>query len=156
MSGDVYASIDDFTQPRPRRRGSGSLGVSLTLAIPFLVGLSAGLSLLIPGFLVLAVCKVANKAFDYASFESPRKPSTCRLGSSRRPRAKRDLPLGQGRGSLHGAIMLGLQHGAMALALVLMGVWLYATVRVLRKYQQLLDSGSLRPKPAVMVRVEET
>ena len=149
MSGDVYASIDDFTLALNLGAGVilARMGVSLTLlAIPFLVGLSAGLSLLIPGFLVLAVCKVANKAFDYSIFRVAKEALYLPLGLEQKTKGKAVVDvltyrLAKGGASLLSfvLIMLGLQHGAMALALVLMGVWLYATVRVLRKYQQLLD-----------------
>ncbi|MEC7241689.1 MAG: Npt1/Npt2 family nucleotide transporter [Myxococcota bacterium] len=149
ISGDVYASIDDFTLALNLSAGVilSRMGVSLTLlAIPFLVGLSAGLSLLIPGFFVLAICKVANKAFDYSIFRVAKEALYLPLGIEQKTKGKAVVDvltyrLAKGGASLLSfvLIVLGLQHGAMALALLLMGIWLYATVRVLRKYQQLLD-----------------
>ena len=152
VSGDVYASIDDFSLALNLSSGLilKYLGVSVTLLIiPFLVGLSAGLSLLLPGFLLLALCKVSNKAFDYSIFRVAKEALYLPLGLEEKTKGKAVVDvltyrLAKGGASLlsFGLIALGLQHGAMALALALMGVWVFATVRVLGKYRRLLKEQS--------------
>jgi ATP:ADP antiporter, AAA family len=149
VSGDVYAAIDDFTLAFNLAAGLvlRRLGVSLTLLIiPFLVGFSAGLTLVIPGFLAMAACKVANKSFDYSLFRVAKEALYLPLSYEEKTKGKAVVDVLTYRVAKGGAsllsfvlIVLGVQHLAMGLAIVLMGVWLACTWVALKRYKSLLE-----------------
>jgi AAA family ATP:ADP antiporter len=148
ISGDVYAAIDDFTLAFNLAAGLvlRHLGVSLTLlVIPLLVGCSAGLTLVFPGFLALGACKVANKSFDYSLFRVAKEALYLPLSYDEKTKGKAVVDVLTYRVAKGGAslltfalIVLGVQHLAMALALVLMGLWVACTLVALKRYKALL------------------
>jgi AAA family ATP:ADP antiporter len=149
ISGDVYATIDDFTLAFNLAAGLvlRRLGVSLTLLIiPLLVGCSAGLTLVIPGFMAIAACKVANKSFDYSLFRVAKEALYLPLSYEEKTKGKAVVDVLTYRVAKGGAsllsfvlIVLGVQHLAMGLAIVLMGVWLACTWVALKRYKSLLE-----------------
>jgi AAA family ATP:ADP antiporter len=149
VSGDVYAAIDDFTLAFNLAAGLvlRRLGVSLTLlVIPVLVGCSAGFTLVIPGFLAMAACKVANKSFDYSLFRVAKEALYLPLSYEEKVKGKAVVDVLTYRVAKGGAsllsfalIALGAQHLAMELALALMVLWIACTVVALRRYKGLLE-----------------
>jgi AAA family ATP:ADP antiporter len=148
ISGDVYAAIDDFTLAFNLAAGLvlRRLGVSLTLlVIPLLVGFSAGLTLVVPGFLAMAACKVTNKSFDYSLFRVAKEALYLPLSYDEKVKGKAVVDVLTYRVAKGGAslftfvlIALGLQSMAMWLALLLMVLWMGCTRVALSRYRALL------------------
>ena len=149
ISGDVYAAIDDFTLAFNLAAGLllRYMGVSLTLLIiPLLVGFSAGLTLIIPGFVAMAACKVANKSFDYSLFRVAKEALYLPLSYEEKTRGKAVVDVLTYRVAKGGAslftfvlIAMGAQHLAMGMTLLLTTAWIGFTLVALRRYKSLLD-----------------
>jgi len=148
ISGDVYAAIDDFTLAFNLAAGLvlRHMGVSLTLlVIPLLVGFSAGLTLVIPGFMAMAACKVTNKSFDYSLFRVAKEALYLPLSYDQKTKGKAVVDVLTYRVAKGGAslftfvlIALGVQHLAMWLTLLLTVAWIACTWVALSRYRALL------------------
>jgi AAA family ATP:ADP antiporter len=149
ISGDVYAAIDDFTLAFNLAAGLllRYMGVSLTLlVIPLLVGFSAGLTLILPGFVVMAACKVSNKSFDYSLFRVAKEALYLPLSVEEKTRGKAVVDVLTYRVAKGGAslftfllIAMGAQHLAMGVTLLLTAAWIAFTLVALKRYKTLLS-----------------
>ena len=143
--GTIYASINGLSFVL--QVGTGPIlalvGIPRTLlGIPIAVGMSLLAFALVPGFAVVAIAKVASKAFDYSLFRAAKEILYIPLPYAEQTRGKAVVDMLTYRVAKGGASLLILGLTALAatgwvlwIALVLVGVWVVVTARILPRYE---------------------
>ena len=148
--GQVYAAIN--LSSLVLQLGAGLvlsvLGVGRSLfAIPFIVGSTLVVFLLMPGFAAIAVAKVASKAFDYSIFRAAKELLYIPLGFSEKTQGKAVVDILTYRVAKGGAsamlIVLGLFGAAdlaLGCAIVCALLWVMAIRKLMPLYAERLQS----------------
>lgn len=148
--GQVYAAIN--LGSLVLQLGAGVvlsvLGVSRSLlAIPLIVGSTLLVFLILPGFVAIAVAKVASKAFDYSIFRAAKELLYIPLGFREKTQGKAVVDILTYRVAKGGAsamlIALGLFGAAdlaLACALVCAALWIVAIRKLMPLYSERLEA----------------
>jgi ATP/ADP translocase len=146
--GRVYAAIDVASIVLQVTTGIvvRTLGVGRTLlTVPLLLGVSVTLLIALPGFLWMAITKVASKSLDYSWFRATKELLYLPLGYEEKTRGKGIVDVLTYRVAKAGtsALLLGLiaidapPEAVGVLALVLVALWMGVTVKIVRRYRAL-------------------
>jgi AAA family ATP:ADP antiporter len=157
--GRVYAAIDVASIVLQVTTGLvvRALGVGRTLlTVPLLLGVSMTLLLALPGFLWMAITKVASKSLDYSWFRATKELLYLPLGYEEKTAGKGivDVLTYRVAKAAASALLLALvaieapAAAAGALALALAGVWIGLTVRIVRGYRALVAEQKRPPEGA--------
>lgn len=124
-------------------------GVPATLLfVPLLLGSTLGAFALVPRFLLLAVTKVLSKCLDYSVFRATKEILYIPLTYAEKTQGKALVDMLTYRVAKAGASLLlialvGLEAGAfvMLLTLALIGMWLFVTRIITRRYRALIEEA---------------
>ncbi len=145
--GQVYGAIDIASLSMQLASGFviGALGVRRTLlAVPSLLGLSALAFIAAPRFALMAITKVASKAFDYSLFRAAKEMLYLPLSYRDKTRGKALVDMLTYRVAKGGAsvVILGLGAAAASFGVIYatvacIALWLGLTYAVATRYQRL-------------------
>jgi len=148
--GHVYAAIDVVTLLLNISAGAILLwaGVGrVLLIIPAVLAVSVFGSLLVPGFLAVAVAKVVNKSMDYSLFRVAKEAVYLPLDSLEKTSGKAVIDImtyrvAKGVASLLLLGLVALQAQGMAVYLVigLILVWIGISYKLVREYQKVVEA----------------
>ena len=122
-------------------------GIPLTLVlIPSVLGAALGGFLVVPRFTVMAVTKVASKAFDYSLFRAAKEMLYIPLSWAEKTHGKAMIDMlgyrvAKGGASVAILALAALEAGQLTLLLTLglVVLWLLITVRVVRRFRRLVS-----------------
>lgn len=125
------------------------VGVSSTLLfVPLMLGSTLGAFVLLPRFILLAASKVLSKCLDYSLFRAAKEILYIPLSYAEKTQGKAIVDMLTYRVAKAGASLLlialvGLERGAlvMILTLSLIGLWLFVTRVITRRYKVLTEDG---------------
>lgn len=150
--GQIYGAIDVASLALQVLSGLviGAIGVRATLiAVPALLGTAVFSFAVAPRFAVMAVAKVASKAFDYSLFRAAKEMLYLPLSYEDKTRGKALVDMLTYRVAKGGAslVILGLaavgaSMGVVFATLGAIGGWLAITVAVARRYHALTKRSS--------------
>ncbi len=148
IMGQLYGVIDLASLALQLGSGLviGTLGVRATLlAVPSVLGIAVAAFVVSPRFALVAVAKVASKAFDYSVFRAAKEMLYLPLGYEDKTRGKALVDMLTYRVAKGGAslVILGLGAASASVAVLTatlgaIGVWLAVTVAVTRRYLAVL------------------
>ncbi len=150
--GRVYAAIDGSALVFQLATGLvlRALGLRATLlSIPALLGMVVASFAIAPRFALMAITKVASKAFDYSLFRAAKEMLYLPLSYGEKTRGKALVDMltyrvAKGGASLLllGLLALGIQSGVLLIILGLIGAWVAVTLAVTKRHRQLIERST--------------
>jgi ATP:ADP antiporter, AAA family len=146
--GHVYAAIDVATLVMNVAAGAVLLWLGVgrvLLIIPVLLAVSVFGALLVPGFMAVAIAKVANKSMDYSLFRVSKEAVYLPLNSMEKTSGKAVIDIltyrvAKGVASMLLLVLVAMDAQSLAiyLVLVLVSVWIWITIRLVREYRMVV------------------